>query len=140
VYDPVLAREMRGMMSSVVNDLGGGSRGRGTGVAARLQTVDVDVAGKTGTSQDWRDAWFVGFSSDMVAGVWFGNDDDSPMNEVAGGGLPADTWRRFMELAHAETEAEPLDIPERTAATPREADLAGFYGALARRFENAAGG
>jgi penicillin-binding protein 1A len=145
VYDPDLARQMRGLMSAVVNDEGYNGRGHGTGVAARLQTVDVDVAGKTGTSQDWRDAWFVGFSSAYVTGVWFGNDDDSPMNHVAGGGLPAETWRRFMEAAYAGSEeqepaAAGLDLPERTAATPREADLADFYGALARRFESTAGG
>jgi penicillin-binding protein 1A len=141
VLDPTIARQMRGMLSDVVNDPGRNGRGAGTGGNARLRTVDADVAGKTGTSQDWRDAWFVGFSSTIVAGVWFGNDDDSPMNEVAGGGLPADTWRRFMEFAHTDVEGAPaLDVPERTAATPREADLAGYYGALARRFERAAGG
>ncbi|MGD2133003.1 MAG: penicillin-binding protein, partial [Maricaulaceae bacterium] len=76
--------------------------------------------------------------------VWFGNDDDSPMNEVAGGGLPADTWRRFMEFAHTPEEGEPapdvagLDLPERVARTPREAELASYYGALARRFERIA--
>ncbi len=145
VYDPTLAREMRGMMSAVVNDMGANGRGRGTGTAARLQTIDVDVAGKTGTSQDWRDAWFVGFSSALVTGVWFGNDDDSPMNEVAGGGLPADTWRQFMEFAHtpeleavASSSVSGLDIPERTAGSPREEELSGFYGALARRFQTAA--
>lgn len=148
VFDPVYARDMRGLLSDVVNDDGANGRGRGTGVRARLQTVDVDVAGKTGTSQDWRDAWFVGFSNAVVAGVWFGNDDDHPMNEVAGGGLPAETWRKFMEAAHATdaptavatTAAATLDVPEKVAATPREAELAGYYGALARRFEQAAGG
>jgi penicillin-binding protein 1A len=147
VYDPTLAREMRGMLSSVINDNGVGGRGRGTGTAARLQTVDVDVAGKTGTSQDWRDAWFIGFSSALVTGVWFGNDDDSPMNEVAGGGLPADTWRGFMEFAHtpeleavASSSIADLDVPERTAGSPREEELASFYGALVRRFETAAAG
>jgi penicillin-binding protein 1A len=141
VLDPTIARQMRGMLSDVINDPGRNGRGAGTGGNARLRTVNVDVAGKTGTSQDWRDAWFVGFSSTIVAGVWFGNDDDSPMNEVAGGGLPADTWRQFMEFAHTDVEgAPPLDIPERTAATPREGELASFYDALARRFERAAGG
>jgi penicillin-binding protein 1A len=143
VFEPALARQMRGMMSDVVNDYGGGSgaggRRPGTGIAARLQTVNVDVAGKTGTSQDWRDAWFVGFSSQLVTGVWFGNDDNSPMDEVAGGGLPAETWRRFMEEAHTETEGSDLDIPERVASNDREADLSSFYGALARRFASVEG-
>jgi penicillin-binding protein 1A len=66
---------------------------RGTGRAAAL---DRPMGGKTGTSQDYRDAWFVGFTADLVAGVWFGNDDSSPMNRVAGGGLPARAWRSFM--------------------------------------------
>ena len=140
VYDPVLAREIRGMMSAVVNDEGRSGQGRGTGLAARLRAVDVDVAGKTGTSQDWRDAWFIGFSNQYVAGVWLGNDDDSPMNQVTGGGLPADTWRRFMEYAHEASEPASLDLPERTASSPREDDLVSFYGSLARRFETIAGG
>ena len=69
----------------------------GTGRAAAL---DRPVAGKTGTSQDFRDAWFIGFSADLVAGLWFGNDDGRPMRGVTGGGLPARTWRDFMAAAH----------------------------------------
>jgi penicillin-binding protein 1A len=65
----------------------------GTGKAARL---DRAVAGKTGTSQDFRDAWFIGFADDLVAGVWFGNDNGKPMQNVTGGGLPARTWAQFM--------------------------------------------
>ncbi len=59
------------------------------------------AAGKTGTTQDYRDAWFIGYTADLVAGVWFGNDDDKPMNKVTGGSLPAQTWRRF----HARSDA-----------------------------------
>jgi penicillin-binding protein 1A len=68
----------------------------GTGKAARL---DRPVAGKTGTSQDYRDAWFVGFTSDLVVGVWVGNDDDAPMKEVVGGDLPAKIWHDFVAAA-----------------------------------------
>ncbi len=75
-----------------------------------------------------------------MTGVWVGNDDDSPMREVTGGGLPADTWRRFMEIAHADVEAPGLDVPERVAATPREGELSSFYGSLARKFASVAGG
>ena len=57
------------------------------------------AAGKTGTSQDWRDAWFVGYTSDLVAGVWLGNDDDSPTKKVSGGNLPVEIWSRFMKAA-----------------------------------------
>jgi 1A family penicillin-binding protein len=68
----------------------------GTGKAARL---DRPVAGKTGTSQDYRDAWFVGFTTDFVVGVWAGNDDDTPMKEVVGGDLPAKIWHDFVMAA-----------------------------------------
>ena len=78
---------------------------RGTGRAAKLPRP---VAGKTGTSQNFRDAWFVGFSADVVAGVWMGNDDSAPMNNVTGGGLPAKLWKGFMADAHAGLPVRPL--------------------------------
>ena len=65
----------------------------GTGSSARLP---VTAYGKTGTTQDHRDAIFVGFSEDLVVGVWVGNDDQSPMKGVTGGGLPAEIWRDFV--------------------------------------------
>ncbi len=77
----------------------------GTGRAARLARP---AAGKTGTSQDFRDAWFIGYTADLVAGVWVGNDDARPMKRVTGGGLPARLWRRFMGGAHAGLPARPL--------------------------------
>jgi len=58
------------------------------------------AGGKTGTSQDFRDAWFVGYTSQLVTGVWLGNDDGSPMKKVTGGGLPVEIWTRFMRPAH----------------------------------------
>ncbi|MFC3711863.1 transglycosylase domain-containing protein [Sphingoaurantiacus capsulatus] len=70
---------------------------RGTGNSARLP--GVDAYGKTGTTQNFRDALFVGFAGDLIVGVWFGNDDNSPMNGVTGRGLPAETWRKFMMQA-----------------------------------------
>jgi len=69
----------------------------GTGKAARLP--DRPAAGKTGTSQDFRDAWFIGYTPDLVAGVWVGNDDASPMKGVTGGSLPAWIWKAFMVRA-----------------------------------------
>ncbi len=69
----------------------------GTGKNAK---IDRPAAGKTGTSQSLRDAWFVGFSSDLVVGVWFGNDDDSPMKDITGGTAPALLWSDFMKKAH----------------------------------------
>lgn len=72
---------------------------RGTGREADLGALS---AGKTGTSQNHRDAWFVGFTEPLVVGVWVGNDDEAPMNEVTGGRLPARIWRNFMRSAAAE--------------------------------------
>jgi penicillin-binding protein 1A len=71
------------------------------GTATKAQLLGFDVGGKTGTSQDYRDAWFVGFTPYMVTGVWMGNDDNSPTNKVTGGSLPAQVWRDVMEPAHA---------------------------------------
>ncbi|MCA1489319.1 PBP1A family penicillin-binding protein [Ensifer sp. NBAIM29] len=76
---------------------------RGTGREAR---IDVPAAGKTGTSQNHRDAWFVGFTEPLVVGVWVGNDDDTPMKGVTGGKLPARIWRNFMTAALAEGDPE----------------------------------
>jgi len=58
------------------------------------------AAGKTGTSQDFRDAWFIGYTAHMVTGVWLGNDDASPTRHATGGGLPVEVWSRFMRAAH----------------------------------------
>ena len=65
----------------------------GTGRAAAFGR---SAAGKSGTSQDSRDAWFVGYSGGLVTGVWVGNDDFKPMKRITGGGLPARLWRAFM--------------------------------------------
>jgi penicillin-binding protein 1A len=78
----------------------------GTGRAARL--AYFRAAGKTGTSQNYRDGWFMGYSNDLVTGVWFGNDDGAPMKSVTGGGLPARTWKTFMEAALKEAPAQRL--------------------------------
>jgi membrane peptidoglycan carboxypeptidase len=74
----------------------------GTGRAA---SPGVFAAGKTGTSQNNRDAWFVGFTEPLVAGVWVGNDDGAPMKGVTGGDLPARIWREFMQVALADTNS-----------------------------------
>jgi membrane peptidoglycan carboxypeptidase len=82
---PALRQGLVELLLSAVRD--------GTGRAARL---DRPVAGKTGTTQDYRDAWFIGFTADVVVGVWVGNDDNSPTNGVTGGELPARIWRDFV--------------------------------------------
>jgi penicillin-binding protein 1A len=78
---------------------------RGTGRAAQ---INVPTGGKSGTTQDYRDAWFVGYSADFVAGVWMGNDDGSPTRRVSGGGLPARLWRQVMVKAHEGIDPRPL--------------------------------
>ncbi len=70
------------------------------GTAKQANFPDQDIGGKTGTSQDYRDAWFVGFSSYLVAGVWMGNDDNSPTKNLTGGSLPATVWKDVMQKAH----------------------------------------
>jgi len=66
---------------------------------ARKAKIDRPVYGKTGTSQNFRDAWFVGLASDLVTGVWVGNDDNAPMDKVTGGTLPVVIWHDFMAPA-----------------------------------------
>jgi penicillin-binding protein 1A len=71
-----------------------------TGTARKAELPGWQAAGKTGTSQDFRDAWFVGYTSRLVAGVWLGNDDNSPTKHASGGNLPVEVWSRFMRDAH----------------------------------------
>jgi membrane peptidoglycan carboxypeptidase len=92
----------------------------GTGRAARLERP---VAGKTGTTQDNRDAWFIGMTADVIVGVWVGNDDNSPMQGVTGGGLPARIWHDFVaEADRVKTSEAPLptEAPVTTAEAPRQ--------------------
>jgi penicillin-binding protein 1A len=71
-----------------------------SGTARHADLPGWQAAGKTGTTEDFRDAWFIGFTSHLVTGVWLGNDDDSPTKKAVGGGLPVDIWSRFMKTAH----------------------------------------
>ena len=84
--------------SARINDMLNAALVSGTGKRAALPRHPA--AGKTGTSQDFRDAWFVGYTAHFVAGVWVGNDDGRSMNRVMGGNLPARLWREVMVLAH----------------------------------------
>jgi penicillin-binding protein 1A len=95
--DPRLIAEMNKLLGAVVN--------YGTGKAARL---DRPTFGKTGTNEGYRDAWFIGYSGALTTGVWFGNDDGSPMKNVTGGGLPARTWKQFMTDAE---KSQPKPAP-----------------------------
>jgi penicillin-binding protein 1A len=110
----VVSRRCVGMMNQMLS----GVIQYGTGRAAALPRP---AAGKTGTSQDYRDAWFVGYTADLVAGVWLGNDDDSPMKGVVGGSLPAAIWHRFMLAATRLMPVRPLPgmpAPAVSAAAP----------------------
>jgi penicillin-binding protein 1A len=109
-----------------------------TGTAHKAELPGWQAAGKTGTSQEWRDAWFVGYTSALVAGVWLGNDDGSPTKKTSGGNLPVEIWSRFMKAAlQGATPAglpsgvwkpeNPLDAPPPTppadiAAAPTQSD------------------
>jgi len=86
VLEPEVARGADVLLSEVVR--------KGTGKNAQLP---VRAAGKTGTTQDYRDAWFVGYAGKLTAGVWFGNDDNSMMDKVTGGDLPAKLWHAIMQ-------------------------------------------
>jgi penicillin-binding protein 1A len=71
-----------------------------SGTARKAEIPGWIAAGKTGTSQDFRDAWFIGYTANLVTGVWLGNDDNSPTKKATGGGLPVEVWTRFMRAAH----------------------------------------
>jgi penicillin-binding protein 1A len=90
-----------------------------TGTARKAELPGWQAAGKTGTSQDWRDAWFVGYTSYLVGGVWLGNDDGSPTKKVSGGNLPVEIWSRFMRAAHEGVPVAGLPLGAwRNAETP----------------------
>ena len=98
ILDDTVVSIMTKMMESTIDS--------GTGRKAK---IDRPAAGKTGTSQSLRDAWFIGFTSDLVVGVWFGNDDDSPMENITGGTAPAILWSNFMKKAHSGIPAKVLN-------------------------------
>jgi len=102
------AEQLTYMMHEVVQS--------GTGTRARLD--DRQAAGKTGTTQAARDAWFLGFTADYVAGVWMGYDDNTPLTGVTGGGLPAEIWHEVMVRVHQGLPVAPL--PMRRPAAPAQ--------------------
>lgn len=98
VLDPAIVSEMNLMLTKVLSE--------GTGKNARLP--GWQAAGKTGTTQSFRDALFVGYTSNLTTGIWFGNDDGSSMKKVTGGGLPAKAWSAYMAAAHEGVPPSPL--------------------------------
>lgn len=93
-YQRVIQPKHLGMMNVMLTE----TLVYGTGKRATLK--DWPAGGKTGTSQNFRDAWFAGFTANLTTVVWFGNDDNSPTKRASGGNLPAQIWQRFMEEAH----------------------------------------
>ena len=136
IYAIPYARQMTSMLRDVVST--------GTGHGAKLGSRQV--AGKTGTSQDFRDAWFIGFTRDFVTGIWLGNDDNSPMVKVTGGLLPVDAWVDYMKEAHKGKKRRPLRAPDPTVSDPETRALMQFYSGLSeilvteRDLANGAGG
>ncbi len=99
------------------------------GTARRAQLSMTRAAGKTGTTQSYRDAWFVGYTGNFTAAVWFGNDSYKPTNKLTGGGLPAMTWQRFMEAAHQGIELRPLPYIDNPLPKPGSVKVAQAEGA-----------
>lgn len=95
IIAPDVIADLTTMMEHVVN--------RGTGQKAKLP---IFVAGKTGTSQNFRDAWFIGWTNKYIAAVWVGNDNDKPMNKIGGGSLPAQIWHDIMQTTVGQTPKE----------------------------------
>jgi penicillin-binding protein 1A len=93
-----VAADMAGMMSHVVSE----------GTARRAALDGIPTAGKTGTTNAYRDAWFVGYTGNFTCAVWYGNDDYSPTNRMTGGSLPAQTWHDIMVAAHEGVEIKEL--------------------------------
>ncbi len=111
IFDADKIIEMDGMLKQVVE----------AGTGRRAQLENIEAAGKTGTTNGYKDAWFVGFTGNYVCAVWFGNDDDTSMNNMTGGTLPAATWHEIMTFAHQGIELKPLPgRPALIAAKPRE--------------------
>ena len=105
VIDPQYVAMMNSMMEETLL----------TGTAHKAELPGWQAAGKTGTSQDWRDAWFVGYTSALTAGVWLGNDDNSPTKKTSGGNLPVEIWSRFMKAALE--GVPPAELPSGAGAT-----------------------
>lgn len=118
------AQQLTYMMYQVIEN--------GTGRRARLE--GRQAAGKTGTTQAARDAWFIGFTADYVAGVWMGYDDNTPLTGVTGGGLPAEIWHEVMVRVEDGTPALPLPMasPGDYAAQPVAEAYPGAGGAPAQ--------
>lgn len=114
-YGQVIEPRYVGMMNAMLRET------LTIGTAQKASLPGWQAAGKTGTSQDYRDAWFIGYSAHLVTGVWLGNDDSSPTRKATGGGLPVEVWTKFMRAGHQ-------GVP--VAALPGQSQVPSFASAL----------
>lgn len=128
VLEPRVAGDMNEMLARVVTH----------GSGRRAEIENWEVAGKTGTSQNWRDAWFIGYTNSLIAGVWLGNDENEPMSRVTGGTLPAQVWHDAMAQLLQDYEPEPLPgVDEEDDLNPDQLRRVDFYNELADAFFSA---
>ena len=131
--EPELARVLPERVTRDITSMMVQTIAEGTGQSAQIE--DWTLAGKTGTSQGWRDAWFIGYAQPVVTGIWVGNDDDSAMERVTGGGLPALLFADIMAIALDGERATPLPGAERYVAMgPGARERVDFYRGLASAF------
>lgn len=107
-----------------------------TGTGRRASLGTRQTMGKTGTTNDWRDAWFVGYSAQIVTGVWVGNDAYNGMKKITGGSLPAEIWKTYMLAAHQGLTEEKLAGAYPATIISNEPVLLDFYADLSRSFSN----
>ena len=124
VYPVPFARQMSSMLRDVIET--------GTGHGAKLGKREA--GGKTGTSQDYRDAWFIGYTSQMTTGVWLGNDDNSSMKKVTGGLLPVDIWKSYMLKSHKGLKYSQLSTPNPNLDDAYAQTLSQFYTVMVDAF------
>jgi penicillin-binding protein 1A len=99
-----------------------------SGTGTRANVAGYDLAGKTGTTSDYKDAWFVGYTGGFVTAVWVGKDDNKPMRRVTGGGAPAGIWRDYMTAALPRLKVQPIpggELPAAEGESPIDQILAG---------------
>ncbi len=120
LIDPYIAENMNHLLYQVID--------KGTGGRATLGKRPA--AGKTGTTNDWRDAWFVGYTAHLTAGVWVGNDKNTSMKKVTGGSIPAQIWRDFMLAAHTDIPVQALEGAYPAQSQNDELRLLAFYNQL----------
>ena len=112
IIDPLTVGSMNDMLNATLV----------SGTGKRAGIANHPSAGKTGTTQDFRDAWFIGYTSHLTAGVWIGNDNGKPMKGAMGGGVPAEIWHQVMEVGHA--GKAPLALPGTMRQAPADGQVA----------------